>query len=86
MLLAVPFFFFFFSFPKDNLFRVCLNSLSVDLLHYYLELLNVLNLVQLKSFGLFYTAFLLSSGNTGYIKKQILLRGRSSSSGLVLDY
>lgn len=31
--------------------------------------INVLTLVQLRSFGLFYSAFLLSSGNTGYIKK-----------------
>lgn len=37
--------------------------------------INVLNLVQVKSFGLFYTAFLLSSGNTGYIEKANFAEG-----------
>lgn len=37
--------------------------------------INVLNLVHQKSFGLFYTAFLLSSGNTGYVKKADFAEG-----------
>lgn len=37
--------------------------------------INILNLAQLKMFGLFYTAFLLSSGNTGYIKKANFAEG-----------
>lgn len=59
-----------FSFP---LTIICLGS---DLTHTLLSgVVNVLNLVQLKNLSLFYTAFLLSSGNTGYIKKADFAEG-----------